>query len=143
MKNSSKLLLFFLLTSLAAVSFFFSQRQNSPQTYNSSASETLDEFAATEQILPQKISVTAENDTFDPPVLDLIQHQNVILEINAVDKDYQFIIPEFEVAAVVPQGRVTEVLLPAKALGTYNFTCSSSCSGEVNVTDNDEDAVYE
>ncbi|OGK09477.1 hypothetical protein A2767_04070 [Candidatus Roizmanbacteria bacterium RIFCSPHIGHO2_01_FULL_35_10] len=143
MKNSGKLFLFFVIISIFALAFYFTRQKNSLQTYNSSASEpVVDSFTPT-NIPPQTISITANNNTFDPSDLYLVQNQDTILRVDAQDQDYIFELKEFDIYATAPQGQVSEILLPAKAIGTFTYSCGPTCTGQVHVEDNDADAVYE
>lgn len=145
MNSSAKKIGFFLFFAVLLFgAVIISKNKNSPNTTSSSAGETaqIDPYSPT-AIPPQTIEITAQNDTFDPKIIDLLQYQDTLLKINAVDKDYQFILPEFEITALAPQGRITEVLVPGKAIGIFTFTCGDNCSGEIQVADNDADTEYE
>ncbi|OGK11373.1 hypothetical protein A2954_03415 [Candidatus Roizmanbacteria bacterium RIFCSPLOWO2_01_FULL_37_12] len=65
------------------------------------------------------------------------------MEVYAVHRDYTFVLTEFDISATAQQGQVTEILLPGKAVGTFTLRCGLTCSGKVNVKDNDEDSDFE
>ena len=143
MKNSPKLLLTFVFIFLFAITAYFARRQDSPQTFNSIANEpTVDPYTPT-KVPPQLIPITADNNSFSPNFLNLVQHQDAILKVEAVDQDYIFELREFDISAFAPMGEITEILLPGAAIGTFDFICGDTCRGKVRVVDNDEDQVFE
>lgn len=143
MKNNSlKIFLVFLLILSGAYLVYVKNSPKSNPVMQNQEPPVTNQWDPT-KVPPQSISITASNGTFTPNELKLTQHQDTILKINATDQDYTFELKEFAVTATAPKGKVTEILLPAKAVGTYTYKCGQTCEGKVIVQDNDADTEFE
>ena len=79
---------------------------------------------------PQVVKLVAQRFTFTPREFRVKAGRPVVLEINSLDFVHGFNMPDLEVRADLPPGRVTRVeLLPAKP-GTYDFLCDNFCGDE-------------
>lgn len=80
------------------------------------------------------VSVTAQNNQLEPQNFQLLHLETLNLHIKAVDRDYVFTLPDFNLDVSLPQGETTTVNLVGEGVGTYQYTCGQNCSGSVEVS---------
>ncbi len=81
------------------------------------------------------ISITANNDRFEPTDINSLLFADLDLNIKAEDKDYYFKVegyPRFD--TVVKKGETKTVKLYALGVGEYNYYCSETCGGKVIIS---------
>lgn len=80
------------------------------------------------------LTVTAQNNQLNPQNFKLLHLETLNLQIRAVDRDYVFALPDFNLNVSLPQGETTSVNLVGEGVGTYEYTCGQNCSGSVEVS---------
>ena len=85
-------------------------------------------------------TVVANNGVFDKNSFQTIQLQQLILRIQAIDRDYVFEIPGEGVSVSIPQGATRDVEIGSLGIGTHQFICGAGCGGTITVESaSDED----
>jgi hypothetical protein len=91
-------------------------------------------------IAPRVISVTAKNGVFTPNKFELGVLDPVSLAIEAVDKDYSFVVKDGGFNYTIKKGSVSEIAIGGLGSGAHTFTCGSGCSGTITlVSKNDNE----
>jgi cytochrome c oxidase subunit 2 len=76
---------------------------------------------------PQVVKITAKRFVYTPSEFKVKAGQPVVLEFTSVDFVHGFSLPDLNVRADLPPGRVTRVSLPAAKPGVYDFLCDNFC----------------
>lgn len=76
---------------------------------------------------PRVIHVTAKRFEYNPSVIHVRAGENVMLEIESLDRKHGFSIPDLHVRADVDPGQTARVELPGLAAGIYAFGCDVFC----------------
>ncbi|MFL6695481.1 MAG: cupredoxin domain-containing protein [Ramlibacter sp.] len=79
------------------------------------------------QAEPQVVKVTARRFIYTPAEIKVKAGVPVVLEFTSVDFVHGFNMPDLNVRADLPPGRVTRVSLPASKPGIYDFLCDNFC----------------
>ena len=79
------------------------------------------------------INVSADGDQFSPNSFEIPHLKSIILRINAIDKDYTFILRDFNIQTSIPQGKTVDIKVSGLGVGSFPFECSSTCQGTVHV----------
>lgn len=89
------------------------------------------------------IYVTANNDALTPSNFEIPHFKSIVLRINAVDKDYSFILKDFNIQVSIPQGKTTDVLISGMGIGEYVYECETRCQGNITVREiaDEEDEI--
>ena len=83
--------------------------------------------AAAQMPEAQVVKVTAKRFIYTPAELRVKAGVPIVLEFTSVDFVHGFNMPDLNVRADLPPGRVTRVTLPASKPGTYDFLCDNFC----------------
>lgn len=73
-------------------------------------------------------TLKAASGAFTPNEIIVTRGDTVTLNITAVDKDYDFTLPDYGVKAVIAQGSTKQIQFSPVAAGTFLFYCAS-CGG--------------
>jgi cytochrome c oxidase subunit II len=76
------------------------------------------------------IKVVAKKFAYAPSEIVLKKGQKVILEFTSVDFVHGFKIPDMNLRADLPPGKVTRVAINADKVGVYEFLCDNFCGSE-------------
>jgi cytochrome c oxidase subunit 2 len=76
---------------------------------------------------PQVVKVRAERFVFTPREFKVKAGQAVVIEFTSIDFVHGFYLPDLNVRADLPPGRVTRVELKADKPGNYDFLCDNFC----------------
>ncbi|PFH10780.1 cytochrome c oxidase subunit 2 [Collimonas sp. PA-H2] len=87
------------------------------------------------------IKIQAKKFVYTPNQIVLKKGEPVVLEFTSVDFVHGFKIPDMNIRADLPPGRVTQVRLTPDKAGEYDFLCDNFCgsgheemSGKITVT---------
>ena len=87
------------------------------------------------------IKIQAKKFVYTPNQIVLKQGEPVVLEFTSVDFMHGFKIPDMNIRADLPPGKVTQVRLTPDKAGEYDFLCDNFCgsgheemSGKITVT---------
>jgi len=90
----------------------------------------------------QVVHITAKRFEYNPNEITLKKGVPVVLELEALDRDHGFKLPEFGVRADVKLGQVARVRIVPDHTGTFEFRCDVFCgsghedmAGEIVVVD--------
>ena len=76
------------------------------------------------------IKVVAKKFAYTPSAIVLKKGQKVVLEFTSVDFIHGFKIPDMNLRADLPPGKVTRVAINADKVGVYDFLCDNFCGSE-------------
>jgi cytochrome c oxidase subunit II len=76
---------------------------------------------------PQVVKIVAKRFDYSPREFHVKAGRAIVLEFTSVDFVHGFNMPDLNVRADLPPGRVTRVNLPASKAGTYDFLCDNFC----------------
>jgi cytochrome c oxidase subunit II len=76
---------------------------------------------------PQVVKVIAKRFDYTPREFRVKAGRPVVLEFTSLDFVHGFNMPDLNVRADLPPGRITRVNLPASKAGTYDFLCDNFC----------------
>ena len=76
---------------------------------------------------PQVVKVVAKRFDYTPREFRVKAGRPIVLEFTSVDFVHGFNMPDMNVRADLPPGKVTRVNLPASKAGTYDFLCDNFC----------------
>jgi cytochrome c oxidase subunit II len=76
------------------------------------------------------IKVVAKKFAYTPNEIVLQKGQKVVLEFTSVDFVHGFKIPDMNLRADLPPGKVTRVAISADTVGVYDFLCDNFCGSE-------------
>jgi cytochrome c oxidase subunit II len=76
------------------------------------------------------IKVVAKKFAYTPGEIVLKKGQRVVLEFTSVDFIHGFKIPDMNLRADLPPGKVTRVAISADKVGVYEFLCDNFCGSE-------------
>lgn len=80
------------------------------------------------------IAVSAQNGKFTPDTFSTDVLDTLILNVNAVDQDYNFQVPDYpRLDTQIPKGQTTTVKIQYLGEGEYTFTCGPNCAGQLSV----------
>lgn len=75
------------------------------------------------------IKIEAKRFVYSPNEITLKKGQPVVLEFNAIDFVHGFKIPDLNLRADLPPGKVTRLPLTPDKVGVYDFLCDNFCGG--------------
>jgi cytochrome c oxidase subunit 2 len=73
------------------------------------------------------IKIVAQRFSFTPNEIILKKGENVRLEITSLDFVHGFNVPDLNIRADLPPGKVTVIHLTPQKAGTYDFICDNFC----------------
>jgi cytochrome c oxidase subunit 2 len=73
------------------------------------------------------IKIVAQRFNFTPKEIILKTGENVRLEITSLDFTHGFNVPELNLRADLPPGKVTVIHLSPRKAGTFDFLCDNFC----------------
>jgi cytochrome c oxidase subunit 2 len=73
------------------------------------------------------IKIEAKRFVYSPNEITLKKGQPVVLEFNSIDFVHGFKIPDLNLRADLPPGRVTRIPLTPDKVGVYDFLCDNFC----------------
>ena len=73
------------------------------------------------------IKIVAQRFSFTPNEIILKKGENIRLEITSLDFVHGFNVPELNIRADLPPGKVTTIHLSPQKAGTYDFICDNFC----------------
>ena len=73
------------------------------------------------------IKIVAQRFSFTPNELKLKKGENIRLEFTSLDFVHGFNIPELNLRADLPPGKVTSLHLTPDKVGTFDFICDNFC----------------
>jgi cytochrome c oxidase subunit 2 len=76
---------------------------------------------------PRVIHVTARRFEYDPSEVHVRAGEDVVLELESLDRVHGFSIPALHLRSDIEPGKATRVALPKTAPGTYVFGCDVFC----------------
>jgi cytochrome c oxidase subunit II len=76
---------------------------------------------------PQVVKVIAKRFDYTPREFRVKAGRPIVLEFTSLDFVHGFNMPDLNVRADLPPGRITRVNLPASKAGTYDFLCDNFC----------------
>ena len=119
-----------LVIALFAIGFYLLQK---PSTNISTTTPIKTEGGvADEQTV--NVNVTANNGKFEPNSFKSDLFGTLNLNVNAVDKDYQFKVEDYpRLDANLAKGKTTTIKIQFLGLGDYIFTCGEGCSGTITI----------
>jgi cytochrome c oxidase subunit 2 len=96
----------------------------------------------TKEVAKEKvIKIQAKRFVYTPNEIVLKKGEPVVLEFTSVDFVHGFKIPDMNIRADLPPGKVTQVRLTPDKAGEYDFLCDNFCgsgheemSGKITVT---------
>ena len=78
----------------------------------------------------QVIKIVARRFAYTPNEIVLKKGQPVVLEFTSIDFVHGFKIPELNIRADLPPGKVTRIRLTPDKAGVYDFLCDNFCGSE-------------
>ena len=134
------LVILFLGLSLVYIQQNLAKRQNTYSTY-ANLTNTIDPNIPIMSLLDpdqrreitKVINVAADANQLSPNTFEIPHFKSVILRINAIDKDYTFILRDFNIEASIPQGQTVDIKVSGLGIGTYIYECGPNCKGDVIV----------
>jgi cytochrome c oxidase subunit 2 len=75
----------------------------------------------------QVVQVTAQRFHYSPNVIELKANTPARLEFTALDFTHGFSVPDLDIRADLPQGKVTVIHLKPLKPGVYEFLCDNFC----------------
>ena len=119
-----------LVIALFATGFYLSQKSRSD--ISNTTPKTTEGAVADEQTV--NVNVTANNGKFEPNSFKSDIFGTLNLNVNAVDKDYQFKVEDYSrLDANLAKGKTTTIKIQFLGLGDYIFTCGEGCSGTITI----------
>ena len=119
-----------LVIALFATGFYLSQKSRSD--ISNTTPKTTEGAVADEQTV--NLNVTANNGKFEPNSFKSDIFGTLNLNVNAVDKDYQFKVEDYSrLDANLAKGKTTTIKIQFLGLGDYIFTCGEGCSGTITI----------
>ncbi len=76
------------------------------------------------------IKVTAKRFVYTPNEIVVKKGQKVVLEFTSVDFVHGFKIPDMDLRADLPPGKLTRVAINADKVGVYDFLCDNFCGAD-------------
>jgi heme/copper-type cytochrome/quinol oxidase subunit 2 len=76
----------------------------------------------------RNFNVTAEGGKFTPDTVTVYLNDQIVLNITAVDRDYDFTQPDIGASIPIPKGTTKTIRTQATATGKFTFYCAS-CGG--------------
>jgi heme/copper-type cytochrome/quinol oxidase subunit 2 len=76
----------------------------------------------------RNFAITIANDAFSPSEIVVYAGDTVSVSFTAVDKAYDFTLPDYGMKVPIPQGSTRQIQLSPHATGTFLFYCTS-CGG--------------
>jgi cytochrome c oxidase subunit II len=76
---------------------------------------------------PQVVKIIAKRFDYTPREFHVKAGRPIVLEFTSTDFVHGFNMPDMNVRADLPPGRVTRVELPAGKAGSYDFLCDNFC----------------
>lgn len=77
--------------------------------------------------LPQVIKIVARRFSYTPNEIVLKKGETTILEFTALDFVHGFKIPDLNIRADLPPGKVTRISITPDKAGVYDFLCDNFC----------------
>jgi cytochrome c oxidase subunit II len=78
----------------------------------------------------QVIKIVARRFAYTPNEIVLKKGQPVVLEFTSIDFVHGFKIPDLNIRADLPPGKVTRIRLTPDKVGVYDFLCDNFCGSE-------------
>lgn len=72
--------------------------------------------------------ITAENNAFTPDTVVINANDTILIKITAVDRDYDFVQPDYKLKQTIPKGETKKVGFQGSATGEFTFFCEI-CGG--------------
>jgi cytochrome c oxidase subunit 2 len=73
------------------------------------------------------IKIQAKKFSYTPNRIVLKKNQPVVLELTALDFTHGFNLPDWNIRADIPPGKVTTIRLTPDKAGEYDFLCDNFC----------------
>jgi cytochrome c oxidase subunit 2 len=78
----------------------------------------------------KKITITAQQWSYDPNTITVNEKDKVILSITSKDIEHNFSLPDFGINEILSPGKTIAVEFIANKKGTFTFSCGTSCGPE-------------
>jgi cytochrome c oxidase subunit 2 len=78
----------------------------------------------------QVIKIVARRFAYSPSEIVLKKGQPVVLEFTSIDFVHGFKIPDLNIRADLPPGKVTRIRITPDKAGVYDFLCDNFCGSE-------------
>lgn len=73
------------------------------------------------------IKIVAQRFSYTPSDIVVKKGQPVVLELTSLDFVHGFKIPDLDLRADIPPGKVTRVRITPRTVGVYDFLCDNFC----------------